>query len=120
MPIRDFKEIFVWQKAHELVLVVYKLTKKYPREEFYGLVNQSRRAAVSIPSNLVEGFKRLGNQDDLHFCNIARASLEELRYQLLLAKDLGYISLEEYKKVEKLSEEVAKLLHLWMKSKNKK
>ena len=68
---------------------VYKLTKEYPKDELYGLTSQTRRAVVSVASNLVEGFKRVGNQDDLHFCNIAQASLEEARYQLLLAKDFG-------------------------------
>jgi four helix bundle protein len=120
MPINDFKEIFVWQKSHELAILVYQLTKKYPKDELFGLVSQTRRAVVSVPSNIVEGFKRFGTQDDLHFCNIARASLEEVRYQLLLAKDLDYISLEDFKKAEQLAEEVSKLMHLWMKSKNKK
>lgn len=80
MAIKDFKDIFAWQKAHQLTLLVYKLTRKYPKDELYGLVSQSRRAVVSIPSNLAEGFKRRGLQDDAHFCNIAEASLEELRY----------------------------------------
>ena len=120
MPIKDFKDIFAWQKSHELTLFVYTLTKKYPKEELYGLVSQSRRAVVSIPSNLAEGFKRRGQQEDAHFCNIAQASLEELRYQLLLAKDLGYINEGEFKKAESLCEETAKLIFLWIKSKNKK
>lgn len=120
MAIKDFKEIYVWQKAHELTLLVYTLTKKYPKDELFGLVSQSRRAVVSVPSNVVEGFKRRGQQDDAHFCNIAQASLEELRYQLFLAKDLRYITLDEFEKVEKLCEETSKLLNLWIKSKNKK
>src|SRR6266404_3144306 len=119
MAIKNFKDIFVWQKAHELALLVYQLTKKYPKDELYGLVSQSRRAVVSVPSNLVEGFKRFGNQEDLHFCNIAHASLEELRYQLLLAKDLGYITQQEFQEVENLAEETEKLMHLWIKNKNK-
>ena len=120
MPIKDFKDIFAWQKAHQLVLLVYKLTKKYPKDELFGLTSQIRRAVVSVPSNLVEGFKRLGNQDDLHFCNIAQASLEEVRYQILLAKDLKYINSSEFEEVEKLSAETAKLIHFWIKSKHKK
>jgi len=120
MPIQDFKDIFAWQKAHQLTLLVYKLTKKYPKDELYGLVSQSRRAVVSIPSNLAEGFKRRGLQDDAHFCNIAQASLEELRYQLLLARDLGYITSEEFLDAEQLCQEAARLIYLWIKSKNKK
>jgi four helix bundle protein len=120
MAIKSFKDIFAWQKAHQLTLLVYKLTKKYPKDELYGLVSQSRRAVVSIPSNLAEGFKRRGMQEDTHFCNIAEASLEELKYQLLLARDLGYISQTEFKEVDNLSEETAKLIYLWIKNKHKK
>ncbi len=120
MPIKDFKEIYAWQKSHELTLLVYKLTKQYPKDELYGLVSQSRRCAVSVPSNLAEGFKRRGQNDDAHFCNIAQGSLEELRYQLLLAKDLGYITTSEFNDAEKLCEETAKLIYLWIKSKNRK
>lgn len=120
MPINDYKDIFVWQKAHSLVLMVYKLTNKYPKDELYGLVSQSRRAAASVPSNIVEGFRRHGTQDDLHFCNIAHGSLDELSYQILLAKDLEYIDKVEYDSFLKLSTEVSKLLNLWIKSKNKK
>lgn len=120
MAIKSFQDIFAWQKAHKLTLLVYQLTKKYPKDELFGLVSQTRRAIVSVPSNLVEGFKRTGNQEDLHFCNIAQASLEEARYQLFLAKDLGYITLIEHKEIEDLFEEVAKLIHLWIKNKHKK
>ncbi len=96
---------------------VYRLSKKYPKDELYGLTSQTRRAVVSVASNLVEGFKRADNKEDSHFCNIAQASLEEVRYQLLLARDLGYISNLECEKTEQLSEEVSKLIYLWMKSK---
>lgn len=117
MPIKDYKEIFVWQKSHELTLLVYSLTKKYPKEELFGLVSQTRRAIVSVPSNIVEGFKRSGTQEDLRFCNIAEASLEEVKYQIYLAKDLSYIHTEDYHKFNLLAEEVSKLLYLWMKAK---
>ena len=118
--IKSFKDIYAWQKAHKLTLLVYQLTKKYPKDELFGLVSQTRRAIVSVPSNLVEGFRRLGGQEDLHFCNIAQASLDEARYQIMLASDLGYIEQEEYSEFESLAEETAKLIHLWIKSKNKK
>lgn len=117
MAIKNFKDIFAWQKAHQLALEVYKLTKKYPKDELYGLTSQSRRAVVSVASNLVEGFKRFGGRDDSRFCNIAQASLEEVRYQILLAKDLGYITNNEYEKIEKLAEETAKLIYYWIKGK---
>ena len=117
MLINNFKDIFAWQKAHQLDLEVYKITKKYPKDELYGLVSQTRRAIVSVPSNLVEGFKRSGNKDDLHFCNIAQASLEEARYQILLARDLEYITKIEYEKIENLAEETSKLIYFWVKSK---
>jgi len=90
-PIRRFEDLKVWQKAHELVLLVYKLTAKFPAEEKYGLSSQKRRAAVSVASNIVEGFKRRTVKDSLNFYNTADASLEELCYQSLVARDLGYI-----------------------------
>lgn len=120
MPIKNFKDIYVWQKAHELTLLVYELTKKNPKEELFGLVSQIRRSAVSVPSNIVEGFKRNGEKDDKHFCNVAQASLEELKYQMFLSKDLKYLLETEYKKFESLSIEVSKLLHLWIKGKQNK
>jgi len=89
--IKDFKDLEVWKKAHCIVLGIYKLTTDYPPEEKYGLVSQMRRAAVSVPSNIAEGFGRRGKKDKIHFYNIAHSSLEELRYQLILSKDLGYL-----------------------------
>ena len=120
MSIQNFKDIIAWQKAHELTLNVYRLTEKYPKSETFGLVIQTRRCAVSIPSNLVEGFKRKHVKDSLHFYNIAQGSLEELRYQLMLAKDLSYISTEENERAESLADEVAKLIYSWIKSHNAK
>jgi four helix bundle protein len=90
MTIKTFRDIIAWQKAHELTLLVYSLTEKYPCHEIFGLTNQSRRCAVSVPSNIAEGFKRASKNDSVHFYIIAQGSLEELKYQLLLAKDLKY------------------------------
>lgn len=115
MTIKIFKEIVAWQKAHELVLVVYILTAKYPKHELFGLTSQSRRCAVSVPSNIAEGFKRKSKNDSVHFYNIAESSLEELKYQLLLAKDLKYITDLEYEKAFNLSEEAGKLINGWIK-----
>jgi four helix bundle protein len=89
-PARNFQDLLVWQKAHALVLAVYKTTGKFPQEERYGLTSQLRRAIVSIPANIAEGFKKKGQQDKVRFLNIAQGSLEESRYYLILTKDLGY------------------------------
>ena len=115
MIIQNFQDIKAWQKSHALTLFVYKLTENYPKHELFGLVSQSRSAAVSVPSNIVEGFRRKGKNDTLHFYNIAQLSLEELKYQLLLANDLGYINLEKYREVLGLAEESSKLLSGWIK-----
>jgi four helix bundle protein len=89
--IETFQQMEVWQKAHQLVLAVYRVTTTFPAEERYALVSQMRRAAVSVPANIAEGFKRRGHADKVRFYNTSEASLEELKYYLILAKDLGYL-----------------------------
>ena len=89
-PARSFEDLIVWQKAHAFVLNVYKTSRDFPREEMYGLTAQLRRAAVSVPANIAEGFKRRGRSDKARLMNVAEGSLEEARYYLRLAKDLGY------------------------------
>jgi len=89
-PARSFEDLIVWQKAHAFVLNVYKITRQFPREETYGLTSQIRRAAVSVPANIAEGFKRRGRSDKARLMNVAEGSLEEARYYLRLAHDLGY------------------------------
>lgn len=84
---QSFKDIIAWQKAHSFVLQVYKATNNYPIEERYGLCSQFQRAAVSIPANIAEGYRKLSNADKLRFMNIAQGSLEECRYYILLSKD---------------------------------
>jgi four helix bundle protein len=86
-----FEDLLVWQKAHQLVLDVYRMTGGFPTEERFGLVSQMRRAAVSVPANIAEGFKKRSEKDKANFYNIAQGSLEELRYYLILARDLGYV-----------------------------
>ncbi|MDO8536733.1 MAG: four helix bundle protein [bacterium] len=113
--ITTFTEIIAWQKAHALVLEIYKITEEYPDNEKFGLVSQTRRCAVSVPSNIAEGFKRKSKNDSIHFYNIAEASLEELKYQTLLAHDLGYISKREYASLAQLLDETGKLIHGWSK-----
>jgi four helix bundle protein len=89
---RSFKELTVWQRSHQLVLSVYKLTRTLPKDELFGLISQMRRAAVSVPANISEGFKRRGKHDKARHMNIAQSSLEELRYYFLLCADLSYLA----------------------------
>lgn len=88
--IENFQQLEVWQQAHQLVLAIYRLTQSFPSEERYGLISQIRRAVVSVPANIAEGFKRRGQAEKIRFYNIAEASLEETKYYLILARDLGY------------------------------
>ena len=90
----QFQQLEAWQEAHKLALMVYQATKDFPGEERFGLVSQMRRAAVSIPANVAEGFKRRGIQDKLRFYNVSEGSLEELKYFFILSRDLGYIASE--------------------------
>ena len=83
--VTNFRELTVWQEAHQLVLMIYKATATFPSNEQFGLTSQMRRAAVSVPGNIVEGFKRQSHPDKLRFYNIAAASLEELKYYLILS-----------------------------------
>jgi len=103
----SFKSLVVWQKAHHFVLDVYKITLTFPKDELYGLTSQFRRAAISIPANIAEGYTRYGDKDKLRFYNIAQGSLEECRYYLVLSNDLGYMI--EHEMEEKL-EEISKML----------
>lgn len=89
-PAKTFKDLIVWQKAHEFVLAVYRYTNNFPQYELYGLTSQFRRAAVSIAANIAEGSKKPGSKDKARFLNISHGSLEECRYYLILSKDLGY------------------------------
>ena len=87
---KTFQDLVAWQKAHAFVLGIYSYTAAFPRSETYGLSSQMRRAAVSVPANLAEGFRRRSRGDKSRFLNIAQASLEESRYFLILASDLQY------------------------------
>jgi four helix bundle protein len=89
-PAASFTDLVVWQKSHLLTLKVYRVSARYPKTELYGLVSQMRRAAASVPANIAEGFKRASRPDKARLLNVAQGSLEELRYFLLLAKDLEY------------------------------
>ena len=92
---KDFRQLKVWQKAHQLTLAIYQLTASFPREEIYGLTAQMRRAAASIPANLAEGCGRNSDAELARFSSIAAGSASELEYHLLLAKDLNLIQLND-------------------------
>ena len=112
-PARSFQDLIVWQKAHSFVVDIYKMTANFPKTEIYGLTSQIRRAAVSVPANITEGFKKTGKADKIRFYNIAQGSLEECRYYLLLAKDLGY---SDTSKLSVQAEEISKLLTAYISS----
>ena len=113
MELSPFKNLIVWQKAMELVRVVYQLSKKFPADERYALTDQLRRAVVSNPSNIAEGSGRASNKDYAHFLSIARGSLYETLTQLQIAQDLGYI--EENDACNALAQEVGRMLTSLMK-----
>ena len=112
---QSFKDIIAWQKAHLFVLQVYQITRSFPAEERFGLCSQFQRAAVSIPANIAEGYKKLSQADKLRFLNISQGSLEECRYYILLAKDLNYITLDCYNELTKSIEDVSRLLNAYSK-----
>ena len=111
----SFTNIIAWQKAHSFVLEVYKDCACFPDFEKYGLVSQFTRAAVSIPANIAEGYKRLSQNEKLRFLNYSQGSLEECRYYIILAKDLGYINDDGYETLNNLIEETSKLLNGYVK-----
>ena len=108
-----FQDLLVWKKAHQLVLSIYKVTKSFPKEELYGIISQIRRSAVSVPSNIAEGFRKRTNADKANFVAIAHGSLEETRYYLILSQDLGFCNAGS---IMKQIEEVSKLLTLYARS----
>jgi four helix bundle protein len=92
---KSFRDLIVWQKAHRLVLDVYKRSKLFPKEEMYGLTSQIRRSSVSVAANIAEGFRKRGPADKVRFLNISQGSLSETEYYLMLAKDLEYTDTNE-------------------------
>ncbi len=110
-PAKSFHDLVVWQKAHNFVLEVYRYSDNFPKAELYGLTSQLRRAAISVPANIAEGFKKKGKADKARFLNIAQGSLEECRYYLILAQDLGY---GETGELNAVLEEVSKLLEAYL------
>ena len=108
---KKFEDVEVWKKAHAWVLSVYRFTEQFPKQEMFGLTSQLRRAAVSVPANFAEGFKKLGHSDKLRFYNIAQGSLEECRYYFILARDLNY---GDTTNLMRDLEEISKMLDSYM------
>ena len=106
----DFKQLRVWQKAHQVTLEIYRVTSRFPQTELYGLTSQMRRCAVSMGSNIAEGRGRDGDPDFGRFIQIAAGSAAELEYQLLVARDLGYLPESEYTKLNSNLAEVGRML----------
>lgn len=116
---RKIENYKVFILSHKLVIEVYKISEKFPRSEIFGLINQIRRAAYSIPMNLVEGGNREPSKEFANFINISLGSCGEVIYQLMLAKDLGYITNDEYIELKKSYVEVKRMLtQLYKKVKN--
>jgi four helix bundle protein len=108
--VKDFKELKVWAKAHQLTLHLYTVTRDFPRQEVYGLTSQMRRAAASIAANIAEGCGRRSDGELTRFLQIARGSASELEYHLLLAKDLGFLAEQEHTRIEATLVEVQRML----------
>ena len=115
---RDYRELKVWEKAHRLTLDIYQVTKAFPRDETYGLQNQLRRAASSVPTNIAEGCGRDTATELARFLHIATGSLSEVDYQLLLARDLAYIAPPEYDRLVIQLQEVRKMLIVYVQKMN--
>ena len=109
--IKSFKDLKVWQKGHTLVVDIYKITDRFPSKEIFGLTSQLRRAAVSITSNISEGFSRRSPREKSQFYFIALGSLTELQSQILIAKDISYLNLDVYENLEKRTVEIGKMIN---------
>jgi four helix bundle protein len=110
-PARSFRDLIVWQKAHELVLSIYSITRNFPKEETYGLTSQVRRSSASVAANIAEAFKKKTALDKLRILNIEQGSLSETEYHILLANDLRYAELNF---IQENAEQVSRLLEAYM------
>lgn len=110
VQMRDFKKLSVWQKSHQLTLAIYRSTTSYPKQEIYGLTNQMRRSASSVPSNIAEGCGRNTQSQLAYFLNIGMGSASELEYQLILSKDLGFINGQIFKEQTMQITEIKRML----------
>jgi four helix bundle protein len=113
---RDFRDLKVWQKAHRFALSIYRQTQGFPPEERFGLTNQLRRAAASVASNIAEGCGRDGERELARFLSIAAGSASETEYQLLLARDLGYIPDDGYRQLDMQANEIKRMLNAFIRT----
>lgn len=109
--IKSFTDLFAWKEGHKLVLAIYKETESFPNKEMFGLVSQMRRASVSITSNIAEGFSRNTSKDKCHFYAIAHGSLTEIQNQLVIARDVGYLSQVKFAQIANQTILVSKLIN---------
>ena len=107
---KDFRQLKVWEKSHQLALAVYKVTKEFPKEELYGLTSQIRRSSMSIPTNIAEGCGRNTDADFARFLQMAMGSASETEYQLILAHDLDFLPNDSYEQLHNEVEEVKRML----------
>ena len=114
--LRSYRDLLVWQKALDLAVLVYRLSEKFPKSEIYGLTSQVRRASVSVPSNIAEGYGRGSRKEYLQFLSVAQGSLKELETQVILAERLHYANQEEANRLLSVSETVGKMLGGLMRS----
>jgi four helix bundle protein len=110
---KTFEDVEVWKRAHRFVLSIYRVSEGFPKQEMFGLTSQLRRAAVSVPANFAEGFKKNGKADKVRFYNIAQGSLEECRYYLILARDLKYGDVDE---LQSEAVVISKMLNSYMRA----
>ena len=115
---KSHKDLIVWQKSMDHVAAIYVATKAFPKEELFGIVSQMRRAAVSIPSNIAEGYGRLYDRETVKFLSNALGSASELETQLIISKDLGYLLIEDFQKLISRIEEIIRMLSALIKSAN--
>ena len=115
--VKSYKELLIWQKGIKIVVLVYKLTKDFPKDEIYALTSQLKRASVSVPSNIAEGFGRQTDKSFNHFLNIARGSLNEIETQLIIARELGFITDDNLiTEIMSLIEEESKMINSFAKN----
>jgi four helix bundle protein len=117
---KGFRKLIVWQRAHQLVLQVYKFTEKFPKHEMFGLTSQIRRAMVSVPANIAEGYAAGGKGQFGRYLDIAQGSLAEVEYYLILAQDLTYLTQPQYEQAESVRAETGFLLHRLIESLGRK
>ncbi len=111
---KKFRDLQIWQRSHKLTLEIYRITKEFPKSELYGLVSQMRRSSSSIPANIAEGCGRNTEKDFARFLDNAMGSASELKYQLILAYDLQYITLDNYEKTNAELTEIKRMLNAFI------